>query len=769
MNAIKYLCLISISFSGLSLFGQTNIDLGERPSTPATEIENQPTIDGDVINDPIWQAIDPITDLRQVRPDNGAPGSEKTEVRIAYTPTTLYVSAVCYDTEPEKLVVSDARRDASLDGTDSFLFILDTFHDGQNGFLFGTNPLAVEYDGQVDNEGQGNFSNNRQQGGTIGGFNLNWDASWEVKSETGDYGWSTEFAIPLRTIRFNSGDNQTWGINFQRNIRKNNEIVYWAPLPIQFDIKRLSLAGDLDGLNLKSPGNLKVIPYALGRASKDFEAVDPDTDIEGEVGVDVKYSITPSMTLDVTYNTDFAQVEVDNEQVNVDRFNLFFPEKRPFFLENAGQFTMGSPGEVDLFFSRRIGIGEDGQVVPITGGARLSGKMNKTYVGLLSMFTEDVENSNVSIERNNFSVARVNHQFKPRSFIGAAFMNRESLGGLSNDAIPSTQFDYNRTYAIDGRWGLGKKAQLSGFFAKTQTPDISNDDHSFNLQSTYEWNGFRLNAAYTEVASNFNPELGFLGRSGGFRKPEFLIFYQARVKNENNKLKFLENRPHISYRGYWNYDDDFQQTGFLHIDNHWVWQSGFEIHTGINITREGAQNDFELPVSDGLVIPAGTYDHSEAQIVVITNPSKNLSASTRHVIGGSFGGKRYLNSGTITLRFGDRFNSALIVQQNDFDLPYTTLVDVGDGTTELVDGKFSATVLGNRISYSFTPRMVLQSLIQYNSAADRWSANIRFSLLEQANTGLFVVFNQTTGFGMIDGPLNRSFTIKYTRLFDVIR
>ncbi len=185
--------------------------------------------------------------MTQMKPDQGLPATEKTEIRVAYSPTVFYLSVVCYDTEPEKLVVSDARRDASLDGNDSFLFILDTYNDGQNGFLFGTNSIGVEHDGQVDNEGQGNFGGNRQQSGMIGGFNINWDASWTVKAQVGDYGWSAEFAIPLRTLRFNSGDNQTWGINFQRNIRKNNEIVYWAPLPLSFNIMRLSLAGKMHG------------------------------------------------------------------------------------------------------------------------------------------------------------------------------------------------------------------------------------------------------------------------------------------------------------------------------------------------------------------------------------------------------------------------------------------------------------------------------------------------------------------------------------------
>ena len=190
---------------------------------------------------------------------------------------------VCYDTEPDKLVVSDARRDATLDNTDSFLFILDTYHDGQNGFMFGTNPIGVEYDGQVDNEGQGTQSVNRQQPGVIGGFNLNWDASWIVKSMVGPFGWSAEFAIPLRTLRFASDENQTWGVNFQRNIRKTNEIAYWAPIPIQFDLKRLSMEGTLTGLSLKAPRNLKLIPYALGRLSRDFAEDQSETKFEPEL------------------------------------------------------------------------------------------------------------------------------------------------------------------------------------------------------------------------------------------------------------------------------------------------------------------------------------------------------------------------------------------------------------------------------------------------------------------------------------------------------
>jgi hypothetical protein len=727
------LLLFAITFS-MCAFAQDVVnmpDVKKRPTAIATILTQEPVMDGKVIGDEVWEKLVPFDNLIQTKPNAGFPATEKTEVRIGYTATTFYLSVICYDSDPSKLVVSDARRDATLDNTDSFLFILDTFHDRQNGFIFGTNSLGIEYDGQVDNEGQGNNSQNRQQQGTIGGFNLNWDAAFVVKSLVGEFGWSAEFAIPLRTLRFASGKNQTWGFNCQRNIRKTNEIAYWAALPIQFDLKRLSLGGNLTGLDLQSPGNLKFIPYVLGKASRDFNEVPSETNYKPAVGADIKYSITSAVTLDLTYNTDFAQVEVDQQQINLDRFNLFFPEKRPFFLENAGQFSVGSPGEVDLFFSRRIGIGPNGEIVPILGGARLSGKVNNTNLAFLSMFTDNVES--LGIEKNNFNVARINQQIGQRSSVGGIFVNRNGIE--SSD-------DYNRAYALDGKWGIGKKATISGYYAQTQSPEDSLNTHSFKIANNYEWNGVRATLAYTEVGEGFNPEVGYLFRSG-FRKPEALIFKQVRM---NGKYGLLELRPHVSYRGYWNFSN-FLETSYLHVDNHWVWVRGLEIHTGINFTTEGVVKPFEI---SGITVDAGTYNHKEAQIIFMTNPSKIFYVSTRSILGGSFGGTRYLNSGSVGFRVGDKFNSEYTFAVNDLRLP---------------NGSDVATLLGARLSYSFTPRLNFQGFAQYNSNIDLWSFNVRFSILEQANTGLFVVYNDIYTDRM---PNNRSFTIKYTHMFDLL-
>lgn len=707
----------------------------DAPVSNATALTGEsPVIDGDILYDEVWQGVNPITELVQQMPNFGLPASEKTEVRIAYDDKNLYVSAVCYDSSPSELAVTDVRRDANLTNTDAFIFIIDTYFDRQNGFVFGTNTVGIEYDAQVDNEGQGNFNNNRQQGGVIGGFNLNWDASWVVATEVGDYGWSAEFMIPLKTIRFKSGEDLKWGFNFQRNISKNNEIDFWSPLPLTFELRRLSLAGTLEGLSLKSPGNLKVIPYGLASFTNDHTDINEGYNFDVSAGADVKYSVTPSMTLDLTYNTDFAQVEVDDQQVNLDRFNLFFPEKRPFFLENAGLFTVGSPGEIDLFFSRRIGIGEAGRQVPIIGGARLSGKLNNTNLGFLNMYTEDLDDGGIA--GNMFTVARVNHEFiGSRSSIGAAFINRSGRGEIDDDT--------NSTFAIDGKYGLGKKAQITGFVAKTSTPGIEDNDHAFRLGGGYQWDGWNLLAAYTEVGEGFNPEVGFLFRED-FRKVEGLIFKNIRAKEGSI---FLENRPHISYRGYWDFNG-FQETGFLHVDNHWVFPSLFEVHTGVNFTKEGVSDVFEI--SDGILVPAATYDHAELQLVFITNPSKPISLSSRHINGGFFGGTRSAQSGTVTVRLGDKFSSSWSLQHNNIKLP---------------QGDFKADIFGSRISYAFTPSIFLQSLIQYNSVSKTWASNVRLGWLQQSNTGLFIVFNQ----GRVDGALdNTSLVIKFSKLFDVL-
>ncbi|MDX1547827.1 MAG: DUF5916 domain-containing protein [Rhodothermales bacterium] len=713
------------------------------PRAVAVFAETAPVLDGAVLDDPAWAAAVPLSGFRQTTPEEGRPASERTEVRLLYTATALYIGVVCHDRQPGRIVVSDSRRDAPLDDSDSFQLILDTYRDGQNGFLFGTNPAGIEYDAQVTNEGQGSFGGSRQQSGSGGGLNVNWDGSWTVRTHTGDYGWSAEFEIPFRTLRFPGGGAQAWGVNFQRTLRRRNEVAFWAPLPRQYNLMRLSYAGRLDGLEVPDPRNLTFTPYALATADRDYTLPGSEMDAAGDVGADLKYSITPSLTLDLTYNTDFAQVEVDEQQVNLDRFSLFFPEKRPFFLENAGLFSVGvsefAGQEVELFFSRRIGIGPGGEVIPILGGARVSGQVGGLSLGLLDMQTEAVRGV---APANNFAVARLRKDLPNRSAVGALATNRVAMGDLAGDD------DYNQTVALDGRLGLGRYGVLTGFVAGTNTPGIEGDEYAYYLAANYDSERWFLNATYTEVAPGFNPEMGFLRRTA-YRKPSAVVLYRYRPADF---LGLLELRPHASYQGFWDFDG-FQETGRLHVDNHWEWPSGFEVHTGFNVTREGVKAAFEI--AEGVVVPAETYDHAEAQLVLVTNEGRKVSLTTHAVIGGFFGGSRVSLSPTLRLRTGEAFTTELGLQHNAVDLP---------------GGDFTANLLRARLSYAFTPRIYVQGLVQYNDVADLWSANVRFGWLQAANTGLFVVFNQANDLDVLTGtPQARSMTVKYSRMFNVLR
>ncbi len=723
---------------------------------PARVVEG-PEIDGDVLGDPAYRDAVPATGFVQSRPFEGQPASERTEVRIVHTDDTLYFGIVCYTADPATIIAADSRRDSDLTETDSFQIILDTYHDGLNGFVFGTNPAGVEYDGQVTNEGQGTGrfggggsgrpSNSMQQRGSGGGLNINWDGAWQVSTRVSDVGWSAEIAIPFRTLRYPTADVQTWGMNFQRNIRVRNEQVYWSPLPRQFNLNRLSLAGELRGLRVPPQRNLQFIPYSLGSAS--HRTADGHVGGDGNAGADLKYSVTPSLTLDGTFRTDFAQVEVDDEQINLDRFTLFFPEKRPFFLENAGLFSVGQSGAVDIFFSRRIGLGDQGDQIPIIGGGRLSGKIGTdTNVGFLNMQTEQVGGRDgvAGTPRQNFTVGRVRQDLPNRSNIGAIFVNRQASGELAGDR------DYNRTYALDGRWGIGQGGTVSGFAAATETPGVTGGNvHAYAWSAQHQSEVARLSLGFTEVAPNFNPEVGFLARRS-YRRMNGSVFTTLRPDDFWGVHEF---RPHINHYTIFDFETGRQETQFTHIDNHLEWRNGYEIHTGVNITREGVFEPFEI--FPGVVVPRGRYDHKEAQLAGNTNLGAPVSGNVNVIVGGLFGGSRVTVTPSVAARVGETLNAMLEWSYNDLDLP---------------SGHFTTNLARFRVSYSFTTRMFLQALVQYNDRADLWSSNLRFGLLSDANTGLFIVYNDIQWLDVrreMPLGLGRTLTVKYSYLFDLLR
>ncbi len=716
---------------GVPSHAQEEVGSEARRSLRAARLDTAPAIDGEVVADPAWNGVPAAGGFIQNTPDEGEPSSERTEVRVGFTADSLYFGVVCFDRDRDGIIVSDSGRDASLDETDSFLILLDSYLDRQSGFVFGTNPAGIEYDGQVTGKTEGGLSAGNA-------FNLNWDAAWEVRTTVSEIGWSAEFAIPFRTLRYASSDARRWGVNFQRNIRRRNEVSFWAPLDRQFNLYWVSLAGNLEGIEPPKQNNLQLTPYVLSD-SRRAGLAGPETETDSEAGLDLKYSLTPSLTLDATVNTDFAQVEADEQQINLDRFNLFFPEKRPFFLENAGLFSVGVSEEVELFFSRRIGLGPAGEEIPIEGGLRLSGKAGHSNIGLLYMRAE--ETAGIA-PRNDFAVARYSRDLPNRSAVGAMFVGREGAGELAG------RDDENTAFGIDGRWGIGRYGQLSGFVARTDTSTIERDEHAYRFAGRYDSDTLSYSVGYTEVGEGFNPEVGFLRRRG-YRKPDAFVLYRIRPKNW---LGLHELRPHVSYRGFWDFDD-FQETGYLHVDNHWEWKNGYELHTGVNFTREGVTEAFEI--FPGVIVPPGTYDHEDLQLVFFTNRGAPVSFETRLTLGGVFGGDRSSVSPSLDWRVGEAFTSELSWSYNDVDLP---------------GGSFETNLGRARLSYSFTPRIFVQTLVQYNDRASRWATNLRFGWLQSANTGLFVVYNEIREIGSLGAERpDRNLIVKYSRLFDLLR
>ena len=707
----------------------------------ATRTTEVPTIDGQ-LDDAAWRQATPIADFVQTEPSEGQPASEATEVRILYDDRAIYVGVMAFDSDPSHIVTSDARRDSALSGQDSFQLIFDTYHDRQNGFIFGTTPVGMQYDAQVRNEGEqqstGAPTLGRTGGGSGGGLNVNWDGAWDVKTKLLPNGWSAEFMIPLRTLRYGPPP-QTWGINFARSIEHKREQVYWSPLARVYNITRLSSAGELQGLNVAPPRNFKVMPYALTQANRNFT---PGAKTDGDLnwGVDAKIGVTSSMNLDLTYNTDFAQVEVDEQQVNLTRFNLLFPEKRPFFLENRGLFAVGKNGEIDLFFSRRIGITDGGALVPIRGGARLSGKVAGMNIGLLDMQTDDVG----KVAANNFGAVRVAKNLPNRSSVGGIFVNRVGTGDLAGSD------NWNRTWGVDGKWGLGEAWTATGFAARTETPGASGRERAFSGSLQYQVRKRRTFFEYTEVGADFNPEVGFLERPGdGFR--QVLTGWYENVRTPwLTKHGLREWRPHVSYESFWGFDR-FHETATLHMDNAWDFEKGYTFSPAMNVQWEGLRKPFE--VYPGVVVPAGSYRSPHAAALFNTDRRKAVSLSGSYAIGGFLSGTQNSWAPQLNVRKGSAFTSSLRWTISDIHLP---------------QGAFQTNLGSLRMTYNFTPAINAQSLVQYNDRTRRWSTNLRFNWQRDAATGLYVVYNDTEGFEGF-GPVNRAFIVKYSHLFDVLR
>jgi hypothetical protein len=753
--------LLGLLASATLALGQGNGGSGLRAVYLEVE-EAAPSIDGRV-EEAVWSKVEPASQFTQQQPDEGQPSTERTEVRVLHDQKNIYIGIICFDSEPDKIVVTQGRRDAELTDTDSVQVILDTFNDHQNAFLFGTNPLGLEHDGQIAAEGQTGgvlgpgqstgFGASGAQRGQLLGYNKNWDADWTVRSQITARGWETEMAIPLRTLRYDGGKDRHWGINVMRNIRRKNEQAFLSPIPRAYNIYRVSLAADLSGLHLPTRRDLRATPYALTGFSQDNTLPRDPNEALGELGLDVKWGITPKLTADLTVNTDFAQVEADEEQINFTRFDLFFPEKRPFFLENAATFQFGQPQQVDLFFSRRIGLSRQGEPIDILGGARLSGKVARFNLGLMDMQTREAASPRTGAliaPANNFAVARVQREIGQRSNFGAVFVNRQGTG---DSASPQ---DFNRAYGLDANLAVAKNARFFGFLARSDSPDPLGSDWSGRAFLDYRGSLWEARGGYTQVGERFNAEVGFVPRVG-YRKPE--VFLQWGPEPHSSRFPWVRRlTPHISLADHYGFAGELQ-TRFWHIHFFELWQQdGGRFGAQINLQADRPVRPFTVYAGrDGkrVTIPPGYYDWKEWAVHWASDPSRLVYLSAQVNWGGFYDGDRTQLNAELGTQTKGRFQSSLGYIHNDVALPY------GDFTTDLV--RFKAT-------YSFNPRVLLQALVQYNGPVRQLSSNIRFAWLSRSGTGFFIVYNENrdtyASSSLEEQVLGRALIVKYTRQLD---
>lgn len=707
---------------------QPTAGAGSRHLT-AFKVESAPS-------DSTWNLVQAADSFAQIEPGTGEPATEATEVRVAYDANNLYVRAYMHDREPDKLIINDIKKDFYEIDQDDFELILDTFRDRHNGYMFLTNAAGAKADRLVASEGRE--------------VNGSWDAVWTVHTNIVRDGWIADITIPFRALRFDPKGDGTWGINFARRIRRKNEIDSWAPIPRSFNVMRLSLAGDLENVHPEdTPHDLRVKPYVLGKTVREV-GVEPYT-TSGSAGVDLKSALGRSFTLDVTLNPDFAQVEADEQQVNLTQFSQFFPEKREFFLENSGMFYVGDAARTNqvsapptpdedllLFFSRRIGLTPAGTPTPIPFGARLTGTADGIGVGALVMRTEATDSTPGSV----YSALRLKHNLSPGSDIGAFFLGREGIGQNSG---------YNHVYGVDDNIRFWGAVDWNSFLVKSETPGMTTGQYAWRTSVNYEAQFIHAKVAAMELGQGFEDDLGYYRRTD-VRK----YFLDLGLRPRSDWLQehgIRELHPHVV----WNYYDDVagQTIGkYLHNGQTFFFNDGGYTEFSGNVYYEFITDSLQLNRGDptSRQIAPGGYQWTQWQWIYNTDPSRVLSGSLTAISGGLWSGTQKTVDATVYYRPSYHFRVSATVEHTSAKL---------DQPNE----RFDATLWTMRATYSFTTNMFLDALTQYDQAVREFNTNIRFNVIHHPLSDLFIVYNEQR-FTTPDAPVTgRSVVIKVTQMF----
>ena len=672
-------------------------------------------LDG-LLSEAVWQTAPPATGFRQREPDEGAPASEETEVRVLYDESTLYVGILARDSDPQRIISRILQRDRVMEpqfagspgfaGDDGVAILFDPFHDHRNAVIFATNPNGAEFDGLLTDESE---------------FNVDWRGIWEVRAQRVAEGWSAEFAIPFRTLRYPpDADGALWGFNVFRVIRRKNEEVLWTAWSRDNEgFARVSRAGHLAGMHglPRSTTNLDVKPFLLvGATDVPAAGASDETDARGDFGVDLKYEVRPGLVLDVTANTDFAQVEADDRQINLTRFDLFFPEKRDFFIENAGIFEFGArgfggPPPFLLFFSRRIGLSEDGEV-PVLGGARLSGRAGDQTVGVLNVVTDEA----FDVPRTNFSVARIKRDVGGNGYFGAMLTDRRT-----GDA-------WNTGGGVDVSLWPTARLNLAGFAARTFTSGVGGEGNAYRAEADYTADRFGFNFSHLAIGPGANAAMGFITRtdvrySSGYMRvtlrPTVLGLRSARISSRGEYVTDTDNRLQD-----WN-----AGPGVI-----FAWSSGESVNLDVDSRFSRVREPFRL--GGRIPVGVGDYDGSGFSVSASSAAHRAVAGGLRYDVENNFGGRIVNRSAAVTLTPGSHL---------------ATTLGFTHGTADLPAGEFDARIASLRLAYAFNTRLAANALVQCGRIrgvdAEPWTCgtNLRLGLVHRPGSDLFIVFNEQRG------------------------
>ena len=728
-----------------------------RATIRAIKLRDAIRLDGQ-LDEPVYHTVPAITGFIQQVPDEGALATERTEAWIMFDERNIYVASRIWDSAPpSEWVANEMRRDSNqLRQNDHFLVMFDTFYDRRNGVAFQTTPLGALSDFAMTNEGS---------------YNGDWNPVWDVRTGRFEGGWTVEMEIPFKSLRYRPGPDQVWGVQLRRGIRRKSEYAYITPLPISaagggggtMGVFRISAAATLVGLEPPSGSkNLEIKPYGIGGLTTDVNASPPKRDAgNGDFGVDVKYGITQNLTADFTYNTDFAQVEVDEQQVNLTRFSLFFPEKREFFLEGRGIFDFarggvgggfggalrrggsgggffGGGNAPTLFYTRRIGL-DGGTIVPILGGGRVTGKIGAFDVGALSIQTDDEAISGA--EMTNFTVVRVKRDILRRSSVGALFTNRSvSLAGDGSSQV----------YGADATFSFYENVSLLGYVAKTQTPGLDSEDRSYQGRFTYAGDRYGFQVDHLVVEDNFIPEVGFVRRDN-FRRTYASWRFSPRPRSIDAIRQF---RIEGSFDYILTADTGLVETRQSQLGFSTELENSDRVGVSVADNYEFLAQPFTP--GPGVTFPVGGYGFRDVEATY------------------SLGAQHRLN-GTFTVRAGEYFNGdirSIAFSRGRVALTpqFSVEPSLSVNWINTPHGSFRTDLVVSRVTYTFTPRMFVSALIQYNSSSDTISTNLRLRWEYSPGSELFIVYSEDRN----TDPLlpdrfselqNRGFVVKVNRLF----